>query len=332
MKEPMKAFIKTISSYVPEKRVSNHDLSKQVDTTDEWIYTHTGIKYRHIADEDTAASDLAIKPCLDVLNQAGIHPKDVDLIIVATVTPDYPGFPSTACILQDKLGAINAGAMDVAAACTGFIYSLEIAKNFIKTGSAKNILVIAVEVLSKITDWTDRYTCVLLGDGAAAALVCLNDNCSESDIIFSILRAEGNGAEYLIKKAGGSRHPLHRGKEIPENPYLQMDGQKVYHFAVRVLCDTIMKILDKSSLSIDDIAYIVPHQANIRIIKAASKRLKIPFEKFYMNIEEYANTSAATIPIALHEMNLKNLLRRGDYIMTIGFGGGLTYGGNLICW
>jgi 3-oxoacyl-[acyl-carrier-protein] synthase III len=336
MKDEKKAFIKTISSYVPEKRVSNDDLAKIVDTTDEWIYSHTGIKYRHIADKETAASDLAEITCRKVLQQGGVKPEEIDLIIVATTTPDYPGFPSTACILQDKLGAVNAGAFDITAACTGFIYSLEIAKNFIKTGSARNILITGVEIMSKITDWTDRNTCVLLGDGAGSALVCLNErtnpNTSESDILFSTLRAEGNGAEYLIRKAGGSRNPIQLGKELTVSPYLWMDGQKVYHFAVRVLCDTVKKILKKSGLAIDDIAFIVPHQANVRIIKAASKRLKIPLSKFYMNIEEYANTSAATIPIALHELYDKNLLKRGDYIMTIGFGGGLTYGGNLIRW
>lgn len=328
----MKAYIKAISSAVPEKRVSNDELAATVDTSDEWIFSHTGIKYRHIADEHTSASDLALQPCLDIIDHTGINPKDINLIIVATTTPDYTGFPSTACILQDKLGAVNAGAIDITAACTGFIYSLEIAKNFIQTGSAKNILIISTEILSKITDWSDRNTCVLLGDGAAAALVCNNGNNSNSEIIFSILRAEGNGSEFLIKKAGGSRYPIHKGKDIEENPYLQMNGQKVYHFAVRVLCDIVRQILEKNKLTMNDISYIVPHQANIRILEAAAKRLKIPLEKFYINIEEYANTSAATIPIALDEMNRKKLLKRGDLIMTIGFGGGLTYGGNLIRW
>ncbi|MBN1797629.1 MAG: ketoacyl-ACP synthase III [Spirochaetales bacterium] len=327
-----KAFIKAISYKVPEKRVSNDELAKTVDTSDEWIYSHTGIKYRHIAEEQTAASDLALQPCLDVIEQADIDPKEIDLIIVATITQDYVGFPSTACVLQDRLGAVNAGAMDLAAACTGYIYSLETAKALIKTGSAKNILLVSSEILTKITDWTDRNTCVLFGDGAGASLVSLNEENTESDILFSILGAEGNGAPYLIRMAGGSRYPIRPHSENRKDGYIRMDGQKVYHFAVRVLCKTIKRILEKYNLSIDDIAYIVPHQANIRIIEAAAKRLKIPIEKFYVNIQEYANTSGATIPIALGEMVEKGLLRRGDYIITVGFGGGLTYGGNLICW
>jgi 3-oxoacyl-[acyl-carrier-protein] synthase-3 len=327
-----KAFIKAISFKVPEKRVSNDELAETVDTSDEWIYSHTGIKYRHIAEEHTAASDLALQPCLDVIEQAHIDPKEIDLIIVATITQDYVGFPSTACVLQDKLGAVNAGAMDLAAACTGYIYSLEIAKALIKTGSAKNILLVSSEILTKITDWTDRNTCVLFGDGAGASLVGLNEENTESDILFSILGAEGNGAPYLIRMAGGSRYPIRPNSETNKDAYIKMDGQKVYHFAVRVLCKTIKRILEKFNLSIQDIAYIVPHQANIRIIEAAATRLKIPIEKFYVNIQEYANTSGATIPIALGEMVEKGLLHRGDYIITVGFGGGLTYGGNLICW
>jgi 3-oxoacyl-[acyl-carrier-protein] synthase-3 len=327
-----KAWIKAISFNVPKKRVSNDELAKTIDTSDEWITSHTGIKFRHIADEKTAASDLALQPCLDVIEQAHIDPKEIDLIIVATITQDYIGFPSTACVLQDKLGAVNAGAMDLAAACTGYIYSLETAKALIKTGSAKNILVVSSEILTKITDWTDRNTCVLFGDGAGASLVSLNEENDVSDIIYSVLGSEGDGALYLMRRGGGSRHPIPTDRIIEENPYIIMDGQKVYHFAVRVFCSVIKQILEKYNLSINDIAYIVPHQANIRIIEAASKRLKIPIEKFYVNIQEYANTSGATIPIAMGEMVQKGLLHRGDYIITVGFGGGLTYGGNLIRW
>jgi 3-oxoacyl-[acyl-carrier-protein] synthase-3 len=328
----MNAYIKAVSFNVPEKRLSNDDMAKMVDTSDEWIYTHTGIKYRHIADDDTSASDLAFKPCQEVLGKAKLSPEEVDLIIVATTTPDFPGYPSTACLLQDRLAAVNAGAMDLCAACTGFIYSLEVASNFIKTGAAKHVLVVSSELMSKTMDWTDRNTCVLLGDGAGAALVSVNEINTESTILFSILRAEGDGGPYLIRELGGSRYPFHPDKKTDKHSYLQMDGQKVYHFAVRVLCDTVKKLLERGNISIDDISYIVPHQANIRILQAASKRLKIPLEKFYINIEEYANTSGATIPIALGEMDQKGLLRRGEYIMTIGFGGGLTYGGNLLRW
>ncbi|MBN1409514.1 MAG: ketoacyl-ACP synthase III [Spirochaetales bacterium] len=328
----MKVYIKAVGSYVPEKKLTNSDLSKIVDTSDEWIVSHTGIKNRHIAADNEAASDLATKAAQQALDSAGMDAKDLDLILVGTATADFPGFPSTACIVQGNLGAENAGAVDLAAACTGFIYGLEIAKNFILTGSAKNILVIGCEVMSRIIDWKDRNTCVLFGDGAGAGIVTANDENDNSEIIFSLLKAEGTGARYVERTAGGSRYPIHPGKPMEETPYTKMDGRKVYTFAVRVLVDTVNRLLAHKNLTIDDIAYIVPHQANLRIIEAAAKRLGYPVSKFYMNIDEYANTSAATIPIALTEMVQKNLLKRGDIILTIGFGGGLTYGGNLICW
>jgi 3-oxoacyl-[acyl-carrier-protein] synthase-3 len=328
----MKTYIKALSTYVPEKRVSNDDLAKIVDTTDEWIYSHTGIKNRHIAEKGICASDLALIPCRKLLEESQIDPLEIDLIILATTTPDYFGFPSTACIIQDKISAKKAGAIDLTAACSGFIYGLEIASSFIKNSVMKNILVIAVELLTHISDWSDRSTCVLFGDGAAAALVSSNAENDESDILFSVLRAEGTGADSLFRKSGGSRYPFSLNGENAVDTYLRMDGQKVYNFAVRAICDIIKAILNKSGLSIDDIAHIIPHQANSRIIHAASKRLKFPVEKFYMNIDEYANTSAVSIPLAMDEMKRKNLLHRGDYIITVGFGGGLTYGGNLLRW
>jgi 3-oxoacyl-[acyl-carrier-protein] synthase III len=326
------AYIKAVSFQVPEKRVSNDELARTIDTSDEWIYEHTGIKFRHIADPDVAASDLALQPALDVLRKANLDPVDIDLILVATATPDYPGFPSTACVLQNHLKAVNAGALDITAACSGFIYGLEVAKSLVSTSAMKYILVVDTEILSKITNWTDRNTCVLFGDGAGAVIVTANMENEKSGIICSVLGAEGDGAPYLLRKAGGTRYPVKPGYKPDADLFLQMDGQKVYHFAVRVLCDTIKRILAESHLSISDISYIVPHQANKRIIKAAAKRLRIPLEKFYINIEEYANTSGASIPIALGEMDQKGLLCRGDYILTVGFGAGLTYGGNLICW
>ena len=327
----MKTYIKALRTYVPEKRVSNDDLAKIMDTTDEWIFSHTGIKCRHISDEGVSASDIAYIPCKQLLEETGTDPKSIDLIIVATTTPDYIGFPSTACIIQNKICAHNAGAMDIFVAGSGFIYGLDIANSLIKSGAKKNILLVAVELLTHITDWTDRSTCVLFGDGAGAILVCENKSDDESDILTSILRAEGTGVENLFRKGGGSRYPFSHHNNNNDS-YLRMDGRKVYNFAVRVIGDTIRKILKWSGLSLDDIAYIVPHQANIQIIKDVSKHLKISLDKFYMNIEEYAYTSTASIPIALDEMNRKNLLKRGDYIITVGYGGGLTYGGNFIRW
>jgi 3-oxoacyl-[acyl-carrier-protein] synthase III len=327
----MKTYIKALRAYVPPKRVSNDDLAKIVDTTDEWIYSHTGIKYRHMAEDNLSASDIACIPCKQLLEETNTDPESIDLIITATTTPDYIGFPSTACLIQESINARNAGAFDITVACSGFIYGLEMASSLIKTGSMKNILVVAVELLTHISDWSDRSTCVLFGDGAGAALVTENKGENTSDILTSILRADGTGYESLFRKEGGSRYPFVHGEKEYDS-FIRMDGQKVYNFAVRAICTIIKDLLKQGNLTPEDIAYVVPHQANARIIKAASKRLKIPLEKFYMNIEEYANTSAASIPIALDEMNQKNLLKRGDYLITVGFGGGLTYGGNLIRW
>jgi 3-oxoacyl-[acyl-carrier-protein] synthase-3 len=327
----MNAIIRSIGAYVPARRVSNNDIAKMVDTSDEWIYSHTGIKNRHIAAPNEACSDLAYKAAEIALKRAQVKSEDIDFILVATATADYLGFPSTACIVQDKLKAYNAGCFDLTAACTGFIYGLEIARNFIISGSAKNILVIGSEVLTRISDWSDRNTCVLFGDGAGAALITAG-TAKSTGIIESLLKAEGNGASLLIRNSGGTRNPYKEGETKESDFMLTMDGQAIYNFAIRVILDTIKRLLKSNNLTIDDIAYIIPHQANVRIIQAACKRAKLPVEKFYLNIEEYANTSAASIPIALNEMYEKNLLKTGDLILTVGFGGGLTYGGNLIQW
>jgi 3-oxoacyl-[acyl-carrier-protein] synthase III len=326
----MKTYIHSLSSYVPSKRVSNEELVKNLDTTDEWIVSHTGIKFRHIADESEASSDLGIEAAKRVLEKSGLQPDDIDLIITGSASPDYPGFPSTACVIQDKIGAHNAGAMDLLAACTSFIYGIETAKNFIATGSVKTVLVIGTETMSTIVDWTDRDS-VLFGDGAGAAIVRENTENEQSDIIDSYLRAEGAGAKHLLRKTGGSRSTFHI-ETAKEDMYLKMNGRQVYTFAVRALCDTIKILLDRNNLKIDDVQYIVPHQANTRIIEAAAKRLEYPMEKFFINIQEYGNTSAASIPLALDDMQKQDLLRRGDVLVTVGFGGGLTYGGNLLRW
>ncbi|MBT3271846.1 MAG: ketoacyl-ACP synthase III [Spirochaetales bacterium] len=326
----LKAYIRSVGAYVPPKKISNDELAKTVDTSDEWIYSHTGIQNRHIAADEMAASDLAVKAAASALEKSDIKAKDIDLILVATATPDFLGFPSTAAIVQDKIGASHAAAMDITAACTGFIYAIETAKAFIESGSAQNALVIGSEVLSRILDWTDRDTCVLFGDGAGAAIITGNEESLESNIRHSILRSDGSGAEYLLVRGCGSQRP--ENNEKVNHPYIHMNGRKVYMFAVKALCETIKRLLQDNDENIDDITYIVPHQANIRIIEAAAKRMKIPKEKFYTNIAEFANTSAASIPLALNEMDEKNLLKRGNMILTIGFGGGLTYGGNLIHW
>jgi 3-oxoacyl-[acyl-carrier-protein] synthase-3 len=328
----MQAVIKTIDFSVPKKRMSNDEFATFLDTSDEWIYSHTGIKNRHIADPSQATSDLAVEAARKALEKAGFPPEKLDLILVATATGDFIGFPSVACIVQDKLGAKNAAAMDLLAGCTGFIYGLETARNFIAGGGAKNILVVGAETLSKILDWKDRNTCVLFGDGAGAALISAEKTDADRGVLFSILRSDGSGSALLERKYGGTRFPEPPEESPGNGSCILMEGRQVYNFAVKVVAEGIQELLASRGFAIDDITYIVPHQANARIIEAAAKRSKIPLAKFYMNIDEYANTSAASIPIALTEMQNKGLLKQGDLIVTYGFGAGLTYGGNIIRW
>ena len=340
---------------VPSRKVSNDELASWVDTSDEWIRSHTGIGNRYIADEDTATSDLATEAAKNALamaagfagnaksdaaerdRRAAEAAKTIDVIILATVTPDFNGCPSTSCIVQDNLGAENAAAMDIVAGCTGFVYGIETAAGLLAvSGERKRALVIGAEVFSKTVDWSDRSVCVLFGDGAGAVVIEKTGASSEGDgrrgIVRTVLKADGSGKHSLIFRKGGSRNPFKAGEVIDKPPGLEMNGQEVYNFAVKAVSDTASALMKVDGIGVDDIAWIVPHQANARIVQAAGRRLKIPAEKFYLNIEEYANTSAASIPIALDEMNRNGKLNKGDAVMTIGFGGGLTYGGNIIIW
>lgn len=327
----MKAKITATGSGVPSRCIGNNEMARHMDTSDEWIVSHTGIRSRHVADPGETSSELGYRAARMILERASLRPDDLDLILVSTSTPDYYGFPSTSCLIQEKLGAKNAGAFDCAAACTGFSYGLEIARGFIATGQYRNILVIGTETMSRIVDWTDRNTAVLFGDGAGGVLLTASDE-GDSGILDGFLRADGRKPEALhLKKVPSGKKMLF---DVPEAYPLSivMDGRNVYDFAVKASIEVIQTLLERNGLSVEDLKYIVPHQANDRILKAASKRAKIPYEKFYVNIGEYANTSAATIPIALNEMNEQKLLSRGDIILCVGFGGGLTYGGNLIRW
>jgi 3-oxoacyl-[acyl-carrier-protein] synthase III len=328
----MRAVIQDVDFAVPIRRMENHEFAAFLDTSDEWIRSHTGIGSRHIAEPSLATSDLAIEAAAKVLKKCAIAPESIDLVLVATATPDFLGFPSVACIVQDRLGAKNAAAMDVGAGCTGFIYALETARNFICGGGARTVLVIGAETLSRIANWQDRNTCILFGDGAGAVIVQADESDGNRGIVKSVLRADGSGARLLERTAGGTRYPFTDGAVDLTGSYLHMDGRQVYNFAVKVVSEGIAGLMGENNLSLDDIAWIVPHQANVRIIEAAAKRAKIPLEKFFMNIEEYANTSAASIPIALSEMRAKGLLKAGNLILTFGFGAGLTYGGNIIRW
>ena len=308
--------------------MANDEFAEYVDTSDEWIRSHTGIGFRHVAADDEAASDLGLAAARQAVERAEIDPSDVDMVLCATASGDHVGFPSTACLIQDQLGAKNAAAMDLIVGCTGFVYGLETAKGLIAGGSAKHIVLVGSEVLTRIMDWSDRNTCVLFGDGAGAAVIAESQN--GRGVLDSYLRSDGSGAMALARKSGGTRAPFRDGAAA--DTYIQMEGRAVYNFAVQVIVDTIQTILDRNQLSIDQVKYIVPHQANVRIIEAAAKRCEIPIDKFYMNIEEYANTSAATIPIALNDLYEMDRLEKGDLLVTVGFGAGLTFGGNLLRW
>jgi 3-oxoacyl-[acyl-carrier-protein] synthase-3 len=328
----MRAKITSIGVYAPERRMTNEEVATMVDTSDEWIFSHTGIRNRHIAAESQAASDLGLLAARQALDRSGVSAEAIDLILVATSTPDFEGFPSTASIIQDQLGSHHAGAMDLVAACTGFIYGLATARAFVESGSAKNVMVIGTEVFSRIVDWTDRSTCVLFGDGAGAAVVTQANGQSEGVIEDTFVRSRGNGAHTLSRPVGGSRAPFIPGESDFKDTRVFMDGRRVYLFAVGAITDVINHLLEQNNLTIDDIDHIVPHQANLRILEAACKRGNFPKEKFFTNLDEYANTSAASIPIALNEMVESGRLTSGDRVITVGFGAGLTYGGNLIRW
>lgn len=324
----MPAHIVSVGSFVPPRVMTNDELAKIVDTSDEWIFTHTGIHARHIAAEDVAASDLGVEAARMALEKASIPADEIDLVLLATSTPDYPGLPATASIVQDRLGARRAGAMDLVAACSGFVYGLSTATAFVDAGQAQTVLVIGSEVYSKIIDWNDRNTCVLFGDGAGAVVVRPGDGPGVRD---SVLHSIGSGAGALYRPAGGSRERC-TADTPQERTKLQMQGRQVYNFAVQAIIDTIDELLARNHLSIGDVDHVVAHQANVRIIDAACRRAGYPASIFFKNIAEYANTSAASIPIALDNMEDRGILERGQTVITVGFGSGLSYGGNLLTW
>ena len=317
-------------SALPTKILSNSDLERMVETSDEWITTRTGIKERRIATEDEFTSTFAAEAALRALNMAGIEASELDLIILGTVTPDFP-FPATSCIIQQKIGAINAAVFDISAACSGFIYGLSIADKFIRTGTVKKVLVIGAEVLSRIVDWTDRNTCILFGDGAGAAVVevCESDTGILSTHIFS----NGSFWNTLYLPACGSRNPASRTSTIDERLfYLRMDGNDVFKHAVRAMEEAANCALAANGMSQPDISLFIPHQANRRIIEAVGKRLKLPPEKVFINLHKYGNTSSASIPIALDEANREGRLNPGDIVLLDAFGAGFTYGTALLRW
>lgn len=316
-------------SYLPERVVTNHDLEKTMETSDEWIVSRTGIKARRVAAENEATSDLAFEAAKRALEAAGVAAAELDLIIVATVSPDM-AFPSTACLVQAKLGAHKAAAFDISVACSGFVYGLSIAEQFITNGVYKKALVIGAETLSRFISWEDRKTGMLFGDGAGAAV--LGETETDGGILAIDIGADGNGAALLSVPAGGSRQPASE-RTVEERLHLiQMDGSEVFKFAVRVMGESAVRALTKASLSTVDIALLVPHQANIRIINSAVKRLGLPSEKVMVNVDCYGNTSAASIPIALDEAVKAGRVKKGDIVVLCGFGAGLSWGSAVVKW
>jgi 3-oxoacyl-[acyl-carrier-protein] synthase-3 len=318
-----------VGKYLPENVLTNADLEKMVDTTDEWITTRTGIKERRIASEGEATSDMATKAAQAALKNAGMKPEDVELIIVATITPDM-FFPSTACQLQYKLGVDSAPAFDISVACSGFIYGLAIADQFIKSGMYKNALVVAAEKLSAVTDWEDRSTCILFGDGAGAVIL---GSVEKGGILNAHLGADGSKGDLLQLPAGGSRMPASIKTVENKLHTIKMEGNVLFKYAVKIMADAALAVTEPLGLKGDDIDIIIPHQANIRILNAVAKRLGVdPEKKVYLNIDKYGNMSAASSAVALVEAVEEGHIKKGDIILMDAFGGGLTWGALLIKW
>ncbi len=328
MSNALKAAITCVGGYVPETKLTNFDLEKMVDTNDEWIRTRTGISERRILREPgKASSDMAVKAIEEILRKKNLDPLDIDCIICATVTPDMI-FPATANIIGDKLGAKNAFGFDLGAACSGFLFALNTGAAFVETGKYKKVIVVGVDKMSSIIDYTDRATCIIFGDGAGAVL--LEPNNEGNGLMDAILKSDGSGREYLHIKAGGSLKPASVESVMAKEHYAFQDGQPVFKFAVKGMADVSAELLEKNNLTGDDIAWLVPHQANLRIIDATANRAGIPKEKVMINIHKYGNTTAATIPLCLWEW--ESQLKKGDNLVLAAFGGGFTWGAAWVKW
>ena len=328
MCERKRAGIIGLGMYLPEKILTNKDLEKMVDTTDEWIVTRTGIKERRIAREDEATSDMATEAAKRALADAKLKPEDIDLIIVATITPDM-FFPATACLVQEKIGARTVPAFDISVACSGFIYGLAIANQFIGSGTYKHALIIAAEKLSAITDWSDRSTCVLFGDGAGAAVLGPVDR---GGILSVYLGANGKQGDLIKFPAGGSRIPATKKSVEDKLHFIKMNGTELFKHAVKVMADAALEATRPLGLKAEDISLVIPHQANIRILNAVAKRMGLTEDKIYLNIERYGNMSAASSAVALAEAVKNGRIKKGDKVLLDAFGGGLTWGGIVLEW
>ncbi len=322
------AVIAGTGSYTPPKKLTNEDLTKLIETSDEWITTRTGIKTRRIAAENETTASLATEAAKKALAEANLDAEQLDLILVATVTAEMV-FPSTACFIQDAIGAKNAWAFDLAAACSGFVYGLSVAQQFVASGRYKNVLVIGAETLSRITDYKDRKSCILFGDGAGAVIVQQSKGGSKG-IMYSTSGADGSAWQTLNCPAYGSRYPAKETLENPNLIYMQINGREVYQLAVRRIVEMVEECMTSCNLSKDDIRMVIPHQMNARIIESCAKRLGLPDEKLFINIDKYGNTSSASIPIALDECLKEGNINSGDIVVLVAFGGGLTWGANVI--
>jgi 3-oxoacyl-[acyl-carrier-protein] synthase-3 len=315
-------------SHVPAKIITNKDLEKIVETSDEWIRTRTGMVERHMASKEEAASDLAYHAALNAIESSNVRFKDIDLIVVATISGDHP-FPSTACILQKRLGLKGIPAFDVSAGCTGFIYACDVARQYVENGAAKNILVVGVEILTKITNWKDRNTCVLFGDAAGAAVISRTEPTDISRIIDTKIDADGSQGEYLMQAAGGSRLPASHETVDANQHTVYMEGNRIFKNAIKSMYASSDELLKRNHLSALDIDWVIPHQANLRIIEALADKMKIPISKVIINIQKYGNTSSATVPLAIDEAVRAKKIRRGDIMLLTSFGAGLTWGSIL---
>lgn len=329
MSSGLKARIVATGSYVPEKILTNRDLEKQIDTTDQWIVERTGVRERRIAGKDEATSDLAFKAAESALKAAGMAPDQLDLIVVATATPDM-FFPSTACIVQDKLKATRAAAFDLSAACSGFVYALSVGEQYIRSGTYQNVLVIGAEVMSRLTDWTDRRTCVLFGDGAGAVL--LAPSTSESGILSIHLHSDGSFWDLICVPGGAAAIPPSEKVLAEHLNTIKMKGNETFKVAVRSLEEVAWEAMRANKLSPSDISYLIPHQANLRILNAVAERLEFPKEKVVVNLDRYGNTSAGSIPLALDEAVRDGRIKEGASLLFLAFGGGLTWASALVRW
>jgi 3-oxoacyl-[acyl-carrier-protein] synthase-3 len=327
--QPVYASFRSIGAYVPEKILRNEDLEKMVDTTDEWITKRTGIKERHIAAEDEYTSDMGAKAADIAIKRADISPDEIDLVLCATVTPDYFNMPSTACIISDKLGIRNVQAFDISAACSGFVYLLTLAKAFIESGMKKNVLVIGAEKFSSIVDYTDRGTCILFGDGAGAAVISATTQ-KEEGFVDIHASADGAYADFLVTPAPGSRNPVSQ-KVLDEGlQYVQMKGNETFKLAVKTLTKDVKEILEKNQIKSEEIPHFIPHQANYRIIKAVGDALKMREDQVVLTVHKYGNTSAASIPMAINDLWESGKLKKGELMLLDTFGGGLTWASALL--